>query len=181
MSRCADGWVLATLTSREQFLRAIGESIVPALEAVGRVPPEAARHDWERWEQCREAGSLDEGQMAAAAVVVAEFFGMKTRRDLFTWAVERDIHLAPANPPRDPGRFWLFVRCRCRCLRYATRSIDKLGRDPAYATSLLSSNRFTSCARSLGEGQGEFYLPLASGLMVMSYLGRVLDRSRRAS
>lgn len=33
----------------------------------------------------------------------------------------------------------------------------------------------------LGEGQGELYLPLASGLMVMSYLGRVLDRSRRAS
>jgi hypothetical protein len=33
----------------------------------------------------------------------------------------------------------------------------------------------------LGEGQGEFYLPLASGLMVMSYLGRVLDRSRRVS
>jgi hypothetical protein len=33
----------------------------------------------------------------------------------------------------------------------------------------------------IGEGQGELYLPLASGLMVMSYLGRVLDRSRRAS
>jgi len=32
-----------------------------------------------------------------------------------------------------------------------------------------------------GEGQGECYLPVASGLMVMSYLGRVLDRSKRAS
>ena len=36
-------------------------------------------------------------------------------------------------------------------------------------------------ARHLGDRQGERYLPLASGLMVMSYLGRVLDRSRRAS
>ena len=33
----------------------------------------------------------------------------------------------------------------------------------------------------LGERQGERYLPLASGLMVMSYLGRALERSRRAS
>src|SRR5437764_1452703 len=43
-----------------------------------------------------------------------------------------------------------------------------------FAEALLSSS-------ALGERQGERYLPLTNGLMVMSYLGRVLERSRRAS
>jgi crotonobetainyl-CoA:carnitine CoA-transferase CaiB-like acyl-CoA transferase len=101
VSPCSDGFVVVTPTSQSQLLAAVPESILPTMRARGGVYGHLAEQDWQAWEQARQAGTLSDEQLVAAAELVRCFFLSQTKAELMEWAWKADVHLGPVHTTRD--------------------------------------------------------------------------------
>lgn len=101
--RCADGWVNAVFPPAllGQLLDAIRDEVGDGYASEFGVPEDLIGLDADQWLADAMAGSLAPALAGAAHEVVLRFVASRTKAELFAWAAERRIRLAPINSLAD--------------------------------------------------------------------------------
>jgi crotonobetainyl-CoA:carnitine CoA-transferase CaiB-like acyl-CoA transferase len=101
VNRCADGYVVVTMTARDKMLAAVTQSVLPALGDAGLAQEIVGGTDWQAWERARRDDCLSDAQIEAATEAIRTFFASRTKLALMRWAWQADVHLGPVNTTKD--------------------------------------------------------------------------------
>jgi len=94
--RCADGWVVVTLTTGM-----LGDLMPSVLERIAATPPALVGFEWARWDELAASGAVTAEVVEAIQRALAEYFTTHSKVELLDWAMSVGLRLAPVQTTAD--------------------------------------------------------------------------------
>jgi crotonobetainyl-CoA:carnitine CoA-transferase CaiB-like acyl-CoA transferase len=101
LSPCRDGYVVAALGPGAPGTKGVLPFLLEEQALRGELDEELRDIDWANWTEAFRTREISDDQVRVAVRRAEEILRSRTKRELFEWAVQNDLRLAPVHTTRD--------------------------------------------------------------------------------